>query len=65
MDKDILNYLSSLYKKYNIGSNRVQVKLLLVSRTIADLQASKKINKNHIDLAIELMGIDDEYFKTF
>lgn len=65
VDKDVLNYLSNLYKQYNIGSNRVQVKLLLVSRTIADLQASKKINKKHIDLAIELMGVDDEYFKTF
>lgn len=65
IDKNIKNYLYEVYKKYNIASKRVEVKLLLVSRTIADLQASNKINKEHIDLAVELMGVDDEYFKGF
>jgi magnesium chelatase family protein len=65
LDKEINDYLITIYKKYNIGSNRVQVKLILVSRTIADLKSAKKINKNHIDLAVELMGINDNYFKNF
>lgn len=65
LDKDVYNYLLSTYKNYNIGSNRVQVKLLLVARTIADLSSSKKIIKEHINLGVELMGISDNYFKNF
>jgi magnesium chelatase family protein len=65
VDKEVLTHLNNVYREYNIGSNRVQVKLLLVSRTIADLHAAKKITKRHVDLAVELMGVDDEYFRDF
>jgi magnesium chelatase family protein len=64
VDKDVMTYLSSIHKKHNIGSNRVQVKLLLVSRTIADLESANSICKQHVDLAVELMGLDDNYFKS-
>jgi magnesium chelatase family protein len=65
LDKETSNYLRNTYKQYNIGSNRVQVKIILVSRTIADLEEAKIISKKHIDLAVQLMGVNDEYFKDF
>lgn len=65
LDKAISDYLKNCIQKFKIGSKRSQDKLLLVSRTIADLESSKKITNQHIDSAIALMGLDDEYFKDF
>lgn len=65
LDRDLSSYLISIYKRYNIGSVRVQVKILLVSRTIADLSSCERIDKSHVDLAVELMGINDAYFRSF
>jgi Predicted ATPase with chaperone activity len=58
-------HLQTLYKKYHVGSNRTKVKLLLVSRTVADIELSDEIQKKHIDLALDLMGINNDYFKDF
>lgn len=65
LDKAISDYLKNCIQKFKIGSKRSQDKLLLVSRTIADLESSTKITKQNIDSAIALMGLDDEYFKDF
>ena len=59
------NHLQSIYKKYHVGSNRTKVKLILVSRTIADLEQSTNIQISHVDTAVSLMGINDDYFKDF
>lgn len=44
---------------------RVEDKVLLVSRTIADIAESHKILNEHLDLAIDIMGLNTEYFKAF
>jgi predicted ATPase with chaperone activity len=36
-----------------------------VSRTVADLKQSAKINKEHINTAVDLMGLNDNYFRDF
>ena len=58
---EINSYINSFSLNYHI-SKRMKVKILFVSRTIADLDESKTINKKHVDLAINLMGLNDEYF---
>ncbi|MDP2167724.1 MAG: ATP-binding protein [Thermodesulfovibrionales bacterium] len=56
----IENYLKETYKRYTIPSKRIEVKILLVSRTIADLDESPRIQKKHIDEAVELMGLNED-----
>lgn len=45
-------------------TKRMEVKLLLVSRTIADLDSSRGISPLHIQEAISLMGLTTDYFNT-
>lgn len=45
-------------------TKRMEVKLLLVSRTIADLEPSDFIEARHIKEAITLMGLNDPYFTS-
>ena len=54
-----------MYKLLKIDTKRMEVKLLLVSKTIADLNESASIKEIHINKAIELMGLDHKYFKDF
>lgn len=65
LDKTISDYLKKCIQKLRIGSKRSQDKLLMISRTIADLESSTKISTHHIDAAVALMGLDNEYFKDF
>lgn len=62
VDESIMKYLSEINRNLNIDTKRSEVKSLLVARTIADLESSNKIKKEHMDLAIDLMGIEDPYF---
>lgn len=41
------------------------MKILLVSRTIADLDNKKNIQQEHLIQAIELMGLNEKYFADF
>lgn len=63
VDGSILKYLSEVSKKFNIYTKRTEVKALLVARTIADYNTSDEIEKEHMDLAMDLMGIKDHYFR--
>lgn len=56
-------FLRQVIKELDL-TKRMEVKLLLVSRTIADLDASKEINPQHIQEAISLMGLTTDYFNT-
>lgn len=64
LEIDIKRYFNAIKKKLEI-SGRLQTKLLLVSRTIADIDQSRKIQEKHIKNAISLMGLNDPYFRTF
>ncbi len=46
-------------------TKRMEVKLLLVARTIADFEDSKAIRIKDIKEAVELTGLDDRYFREF
>lgn len=63
VDESIIKYLSEINRDLNIDTKRSEVKSLLVARTIADIESSYKIKKEHMDLAIDLMGITDHYFR--
>lgn len=49
-------------KEHDLTPRRM-VKLLLVSRTLADLEESKNVRKKDVDEASEIMGLSDLYFK--
>lgn len=42
----------------------MEVKLLLVSRTIADYDGCGAIQAKHVDEAVRIMGLDNEYFRA-
>lgn len=65
LDRVTKNYLIATYSRLKIDTMRTKVKILLVSRTIADLAESNTIKKEHIDNTIELMGLNHEYFRDF
>ncbi|MFC2169665.1 ATP-binding protein [Acidobacteriota bacterium] len=62
LDKNVSIYLTNIYKKLRVDTKRMEVKLLLVSKTIADLDGSEMINKIHINQAADLMGLNHRYF---
>ncbi len=45
-----------------IGTKRMEVNLLLVARTIADLNESRHISMDHVHEAVNLMGLESPYF---
>ena len=51
-------------KKYALSPRRA-VKLLLVSRTLADLEEARSVRIKDVDEASEIMGLGDFYFKDF
>lgn len=57
-------YLRQRRRALNL-TPRMEVKLLLVSRTVADLHESKRIGRRHMDDAVNLMGLSHEYFRNF
>ncbi len=59
---DSIKLFQKAYKDFDL-TKRMEVKLLLVSRTIADLVGSEHIEKDHIQEAIVLMGLNDPYFR--
>lgn len=59
---NVKQHLSGIYRCTDM-TKRMEVKLLLVSRTIADLADSRKIRIKHVDEAVNLMGLKSNYFK--
>jgi magnesium chelatase family protein len=57
-------YLKKLYSRLNV-TPRMEVKLVLVAQTIADLDESAAITPKHVDTAVDLMGLENPYFKNF
>ena len=64
LETNIKRYFNKVINKLEIA-HRLQTKLVLVSRTIADISESKKIQEKHIKSAIDIMGLNDPYFKSF
>ncbi|MCF6150389.1 MAG: ATP-binding protein [Candidatus Kuenenia sp.] len=60
----IMNKIKEKGEK-NGWSWRVQDKLLLVSRTIADIEENATILNKHLELAEDIMGLNNEYFHMF
>jgi len=58
------DYIRNLYKKLKINK-RMECKLINVAQTIADLNESTRISQKHINLAVELMGLNNPYFENF
>jgi magnesium chelatase family protein len=65
IDRDLNYFLKQSYKRFNIATKRMEVKVMLIARTIADLESYRKITPHHIEHAVDLMGLNDPYFKDF
>lgn len=57
----VKRHIESIYRKADM-TKRMEVKLVLVSRTIADLADSREIRIKHVDEAAQLMGLMSSYF---
>ena len=62
LSPEVKAFLSRQYRQLSL-TRRMEVKLLLVSRTIADLDARRTISKQDIEEAVDLMGLNSDYFK--
>lgn len=58
-------FIGEFMRTVQIDSRRLQIKALLVSRTISDYFGEKNIRKMDIKLALDLMGIEKEYHQYF
>ena len=58
---NVLEYINDMYKQLSL-TKRQEVKLLLVARTIADLDDVRDIRVKDINLAVNLMGLKHPYF---
>lgn len=61
LDQIVQEYFKEIFNKLTLPK-RQEVKLLLVSRTIADLEGVKNIRKKDVNIAIQLMGLTHPYF---
>jgi magnesium chelatase family protein len=59
---NVKKHIKNMSKKYDLSPRRA-VKLLLVSRTLADLDEARSVRIKDVDEASEVMGLGDFYFK--
>lgn len=60
LSTNVRSYYRNIEKKYDL-TKRMEMKLLLVSRTIADLDQSDSILIQHMEEAVNVMGFDLNY----
>lgn len=65
LDRSVHSALQKTYRKYNVSTKRMEVKILLVARTVADLSGETQVRPIDIENAAELMGLSDPYFRDF
>jgi len=53
--------IGHMYRSLGL-TKRMEVKIYLVARTIADLDDSRTVQESHVRESIELMGLENEYF---
>ena len=63
LDDPVSLHFRNIVRKCDI-SPRQQDKLLFVSQTISDLEDAPRIRKKHLEEAVVLMGLDDQYFRS-
>lgn len=63
LDGDTARYYRKRCRE--LDSPRMEVKILLVARTIADLAGVRTVRPEHLERAIDLMGLTNEYFADF
>ncbi|MCC6798190.1 MAG: ATP-binding protein [Candidatus Hydrogenedentes bacterium] len=61
LSHEVSNYVQGIYRRYE-PTKRQEIKLLLVARTIADLEGAREIHRNHVDEAMGLMGFGHPVF---
>jgi magnesium chelatase family protein len=62
LDSNVKDFIEDTCRRL-IDTKRKEVKLLLVSRTIADLDGASNIRIKDIKEAISLMGLEHPYFR--
>jgi magnesium chelatase family protein len=63
MEKSTLAHFKKVNSRLDI-SPRLQDKLHFVSQTISDLDGAPRIHNHHIEEAVNLMGLDNKYFRA-
>lgn len=63
MEQRVDAYLREVFRELDL-TKRMKVKLRLVARTIADLEESRGIRVKDIKEAVDLMGLDHDYFRS-
>ena len=58
----VADYLDELYRRLDL-SKRTEVKVVLVARTIADYEGSRLVRVKDVREAVDLMGLDHDYFR--
>jgi magnesium chelatase family protein len=63
IDRNAEAHFERVYQDLNVSTKRTEVKIHLVARTVADLDSSERISRKHIDAAVDLMGLKEDYFR--
>jgi predicted ATPase with chaperone activity len=62
LEAHVRQYIDDLLLRLDL-TKRMQVKLLLVARTVADYEEVRAVRVRDVEEAVDLMGLEHEYFK--
>jgi predicted ATPase with chaperone activity len=62
LEPHVSQFVGSVFRK--LDTKRMEVKVLLVARTIADYEESRLIRIGDVKEAVDLMGLDHNYFRS-